>query len=125
MPVVVRGLTYNACSCKRVNIQCMYALSSKRVIIRSSSTCTCRVQALTSDLSSLEGRLGQALEAAGEAQVVGVLEEDIGKLEVWLVSYGNFADNQHILEQIEDHKVTLTLRQVTNPSPVIGCKIIL
>ena len=114
--VVVRGLKYNACSCKRVNIQCMYALSckrvniqyalsSKRVIIRSSSTCTCRVQALTSDLSSLEGRLGQALEAAGEAQVVGVLEEDIGKLEVWLVSYGNFADNQHILEQIEDHKV--------------------
>ena len=64
------------------------------------------VDALRSRLSSLPPRLEGAQSAASEAQAVVVIETNLKELEVWLLSCGKFADNQQILMQIEDHKVT-------------------
>ena len=68
------------------------------------------VNALSSRLQSLSPRLEGASSAVSEAQAVVAMETNVKELEVWLVSCGRFSNNQHILMQIEDHKVhTLTL----------------
>ena len=62
---------------------------------------------LRSQLATLSPRLDQISSAVdeAEAQVVAALESRLEDLEVWLVSSGKFSNNQHILVQIEDHKV--------------------
>ena len=60
---------------------------------------------MQSRLASLLARLEGASSAASEAQEVVKVEDNIQELEVWLVSCGKFATNQHILMQIEEHKV--------------------
>ena len=68
------------------------------------------VNALSSRLQSLSPRLEGASLTVNEAQAVVAMETNVKELEVWLVSCGRFSNNQHILMQIEDHKVhTLTL----------------
>ena len=68
------------------------------------------VNTLSSRLQSLSPRLEGASSAVSEAQAVVAMETNVKELEVWLVSCGRFSNNQHILMQIEDHKVhTLTL----------------
>ena len=63
------------------------------------------VNALSSRLQSLSPRLEGASSAVSEAQAVVAMETNLKELEVWLVSCGRFSNNQHILMQIEDHKV--------------------
>ena len=65
----------------------------------------CRVCSLEEELQSLLPRIADASRAANEAQVLTEMEACLQELEVWLVSSGKFAPNQHILQQIQEHKV--------------------
>ena len=62
---------------------------------------------------SLFSRLEGASSVATEAQEVVKVEDSIQELEVWLVSCGKFAANQNILGQIEEHRVSKGLNEVS------------
>jgi len=64
-----------------------------------------RVVGLRSRLESLSFQLDEATATVGGAMMVAALESKLEDLELWLISSGKFSNNQHILVQIEDHKV--------------------
>ena len=66
-----------------------------------------RIQTLKSRLESLLPRVEGASHAANEAKQLDVAEDNLKKLEAWLVSNGKFSNNQHILRQIQEHKVEI------------------
>lgn len=63
-----------------------------------------RVEDVISRLSSLDSRLDEA-SSVNEDQVMTAVESNLDDLEVWLVTSGNFSNNQQILVQVEEHKV--------------------
>lgn len=56
-------------------------------------------------LGSLLPRLENASSAASEAEEMAAMEDNLEELEAWLVSSGKFSENQHILHQINAHRV--------------------
>ena len=60
---------------------------------------------MKASLESLFPRVKSASSAATEAQEVTAMESNLEELEAWLVSSGKFSSNQHILRQIQEHKV--------------------
>lgn len=64
-----------------------------------------RVESLASRLRLLGPRLKEASLAVDEAQAVVAMETSLDELEVWLVTCGKFSNNQHIVSEIEEHKV--------------------
>ena len=66
-----------------------------------------RVESLASRLHPLGPRLKKASSAVDEAQAVVAIETSLDELEVWLVTCGKFSNNQNIVSQIEEHKVSV------------------
>lgn len=66
-----------------------------------------RVNSLKSTLELLLPRLEAASSAASEAQEMVAMENSLEELEKWLVSSGKFSSNQHILRQIQEHRVSV------------------
>lgn len=56
-------------------------------------------------LEGLLPRLEAVSSAASEAEEVASMEGNLEQLEAWLVSSGKFSSNQHILRQIQEHRV--------------------
>lgn len=72
-----------------------------------------RVGSLKSQLESLLPRLESASSAANEAEEVTAMESNVEELEAWLVSSGKFSSNQHILRQIQAHRVSIQACRVS------------
>ena len=65
------------------------------------------MNSLKSSLESLLPRVKSASSAATEAQQVTAMESILEEMEAWLVSSGKFSSNQHILRQIQEHRVNM------------------
>lgn len=63
------------------------------------------MNSLKSQLESLLPRLEGASSAASDAHEVVAIESNLDELEAWLVTSGKFCDNQHILRQVQEHRV--------------------
>ena len=64
-----------------------------------------RVNSLKSLLESLAPRLEKVSSNVSEAEEMAAMENNLEELEAWLVSSGKFSSNQHILRQIQAHRV--------------------
>ena len=64
------------------------------------------MESLKSQLASLLPRVEDASSAASDAQEMVAMESNLEELEAWLVSSGKFSSNQHILRQIQAHRVS-------------------